>query len=145
MISHSGGINGFITHIGYLPDDDLTVTVLGNTGGSPSARIAGNIARLTLGMPLPVPKDLPLSAELRARYVGNYQLDLGPVKVTEQNGGLEIQVLTQPPVKLLYQGNDSFVLASDPEMQVSFAPAGARAEEIRVRAGGTILKGKRTP
>jgi CubicO group peptidase (beta-lactamase class C family) len=145
MISHSGGINGFITHIGYFPDDDLTVTVLGNTGGAPSARIAGNIARLALGMPLPVPKDLPLSAELRARYVGNYQLDFGPVKVTEKNDRLEIQVMTQPPVKLLYQGNDTFVLADDPEMQVSFAPAGARSEEIRVRAGGTILTGKRTP
>ena len=145
MISHSGGINGFITHIGYLPDDDLTVTVLGNTGSAPSGRIAGNIARLTLGLPLPVPKDLPLSGELRARYVGNYQLDIGPVKVTEKNGGLEVQLLTQPPARLLFQGDDTFVLERDAEMQISFAPAGARAEEIRVRAGGTILKGKRTP
>ncbi|HET9512649.1 MAG TPA: serine hydrolase domain-containing protein [Gemmatimonadales bacterium] len=51
-ISHGGGINGFITHLGYLPDDSLTVVVLGNLGRAPSGRVAEAIGRLLLGLEL---------------------------------------------------------------------------------------------
>jgi CubicO group peptidase (beta-lactamase class C family) len=62
-ISHGGGINGFITHLGYLPDDSLTVVVLGNLGRAPSGRVAEAISRLLLGLDLkgmrPPPPERP--------------------------------------------------------------------------------------
>jgi CubicO group peptidase (beta-lactamase class C family) len=51
-ISHGGGINGFITHLGYLPDDSLTVVVLGNLGRAPSGRVGEALGRLLLGLDL---------------------------------------------------------------------------------------------
>lgn len=34
MIRHTGGIDGFITSVSFLPDDDLGVVVFGNTSGT---------------------------------------------------------------------------------------------------------------
>lgn len=49
---HSGGINGFVSHLAYLPDDSLTIVVLSNTIPSDPNTIAANLARIVLGVPV---------------------------------------------------------------------------------------------
>jgi len=49
-ISHSGGINGFLSESEYYPDDDLVIVVLLNTAGPDSPRdLARQIAEVVLG------------------------------------------------------------------------------------------------
>ncbi len=49
-ISHSGGINGFLSESEYYPDDDLVIVVLLNTAGPVSPRnLARQIAEVVLG------------------------------------------------------------------------------------------------
>ena len=143
-IAHGGGINGFITQLSYFPDDSLTVVVLGNTGSAPSARVAGTIARLVLGLPLPKPKDLATTAEERTRVVGSYEVMGAQVQVTERDKVLMVQLPGRPPTRLLSQGEGRFVPESEPDYEISFAPANALAEEVVLRVEGQVLRGKRT-
>jgi len=55
-IMHGGGINGFLTESAYYPNDSLIVIVLTNTSPSPVGRIAENVARIVLGLPLQPPQ-----------------------------------------------------------------------------------------
>jgi CubicO group peptidase (beta-lactamase class C family) len=50
IISHGGGINGFLSHAAYYPSEDLTVVVLFNTAGPVNPQtIASEIADAVLG------------------------------------------------------------------------------------------------
>jgi CubicO group peptidase (beta-lactamase class C family) len=142
-IAHGGGINGFITQLSHFPDDDLTIVVLGNTGSAPSSRVASVVARIMLGLPMPLPRNLPTTAEQRSRAIGEYEVNGVRLKVTESNGALMIQLPGQPATRLLHQGNGRFVLESLPDYEVTFEPANARADELVLRAQGETLRAKR--
>jgi hypothetical protein len=50
IIEHGGGIDGFLSHSRYYPDEDLTVVVLQNTGGPPGpAAITNQIGEELFG------------------------------------------------------------------------------------------------
>ena len=70
LISHGGGINGFLSHSDYYPAEDLTVVVLFNTAGPVGPeRVAREIADAVLGKPTAAPRryDGDLSA-----FAGSY-------------------------------------------------------------------------
>ena len=142
-ISHGGGINGFITQLSYFPDDDLTIAVLGNLGSAPSSRVAQLLARVMLGQPLPVVKDLPIAPAERKRVVGSYQLTAGLVTVREEGESLMLVVPNMPPQRLRNQGDGSYVPVDQADWVVRFSPASGTAEEIMIGAGGSPLRGKR--
>jgi D-alanyl-D-alanine carboxypeptidase len=55
-IAHGGGINGFLTHAAYYPDDSLVIVVLANTSPAPVDLMARNVARIVFGLsPEPAP------------------------------------------------------------------------------------------
>ena len=117
VISHGGGINGFISSLAHYPDDSLTVVVLANTSPAPSDAVADALARAVLGVARRVPqppKDLPTTAEQRAKYVGRYALTRPDgskvgVRIYDENDALMFQQDGQPAgVKLASQGSDVF-------------------------------------
>ena len=56
VISHGGGIPGFLSQVTFYPDEDLSVIVLVNTAGPPGpGSIASEIATLVLGEPAEPP------------------------------------------------------------------------------------------
>ena len=79
-VQHGGGINGFNAELMYFPSDTLTIAVLANTNGPWAERVAKNIARAALGVPLMASPaklvDLATTAELRARIAGTYRVTL---------------------------------------------------------------------
>jgi CubicO group peptidase (beta-lactamase class C family) len=141
VIQHGGGINGFISHVMYLPQDTLTVVVLANTSPAPSEPVATAIARAVLGLPAATPtppKDLPLSAADRAKYVGNYALtfpDGAPrhVKVVDENDALWL-TMTGARAKLQSQGGDVFVAPG--QGRLVFDVVNGRATGFQLGAGG---------
>jgi D-alanyl-D-alanine carboxypeptidase len=115
VIQHGGGINGFISHVMYLPQDSLAIVVLSNSSPAPSEPTANAIARVVIGAP-PIaptkPKDLPLPAAERAQYVGNYTLTMPdgsphPVQILEESGAL-VASIDGEKTKLQYQGGHLF-------------------------------------
>src|SRR5688572_24682809 len=96
-VQHGGGINGFNSMLQYFPAETLSIAVLANTNGPWADRIANNIARAALGVPLVAPParlvDLPTTAEERARFAGTYRLMLPngrplELRVFERDGKL---------------------------------------------------------
>lgn len=73
-------------------------------------------------------KDLPLTAAQRARYVGNYVVQLpqggsGTVRVLAENGALEMWASDhddEKPRRLLSQGDHVFLAENTPDFVVTF-------------------------
>jgi CubicO group peptidase (beta-lactamase class C family) len=150
-IQHGGGINGFNSMLTYFPDDSLSIVVLGNTNGPHIDRVADNIARAALGQKLispPAPaRDLPTTAEQRARYAGTYNLALAPgrtleLRIFERDGKLMSQATGQDAFAMLYQGNDTFAPSFDPQTRLTFAP-GSPSPRVTLVQGGQTIVGER--
>lgn len=138
-VSHSGGINGFASWLGYFPDDDVTVAVLTNSGSGPAVRIGNLVARLTLGIPLPVLRDLAVTPAARAQVVGTY--DLGGARVVIQDGpdGLTAQLPGEPPTRLLFQGQGEYRIRSNPEAVIRFETTDGTAHIVAIVDGSRLV------
>ena len=52
VITHGGGIHGFATGNAWMPSEQLSVTVLTNSGSAPAGRLLKQLMRAALGVPL---------------------------------------------------------------------------------------------
>ena len=154
-VQHGGGINGFNSMLQYYPSDTLSIAVLANTNGPWADRVADNIARAALGVPLVGSParlvDLPTSAEERARFAGTYRLVLPNgetvnLRVFERDGKLLAQGdgPGQGEIALRYQGNSVFGASFDRSMRLTFAP-GTPAPKVVLVQGGATIDGPRAP
>ena len=150
-VSHGGGINGFITDLAYYPDDTVHVVVLANTSPSNPGRLADQIARVALGMPLrAAPAGVSLAGAERARYVGNYTLTAPsgqkvPLRILEQGGALMLQVAGDTQGRLTALGNHAFVLQQDPDVRITFVVSGDRATKLTMAQPGATMEAARDP
>jgi D-alanyl-D-alanine carboxypeptidase len=152
-VQHGGGINGFNSMLQYYPSDTLSIAVLGNTNGPWVDRVADNIARAALGVPLvPAPPkllDLATTAEERARFAGTYRLALPngqtlELRVFERDGKVMAQGTGQPEIPLRYQGNSTFGASFDRSLRLTFAP-GNPSPKLTLLQGGATIDGPRIP
>jgi D-alanyl-D-alanine carboxypeptidase len=152
-VQHGGGINGFNSMLQYYPADTLSIAVLANTNGPWADRVANNIARAALGLPLVAPPprllDLTTTADERARIAGTYRLALPngrtlELRVFERDGRVLAQGQDQPEIPLRYQGNSTFGASFDRSMRLTFA-AGNPAPKVTLRQGGATVDGPRFP
>lgn len=149
-IGHGGGINGFTSMLARYPDDDLTIAVLANAEVDTPDKLEQKIARLELGLPeQDVKHDQVVAAAERARYVGSYTVEgFGPdaltIKVFEDGDALKAQATGQPVATLMYQGNRSFRLDLDPDVELVFAE-GEHAPGFTLHQGGMTIEAKRAP
>jgi CubicO group peptidase (beta-lactamase class C family) len=151
MVAHGGAINGFMSHLAAIPSDSLTVAVLVNTEGPIAGQLADRVLRAALGLPLvEPPKDLPLTAEERSRYVGTFALELPnsatlQLRVFEEGEQLTAQAVGpgQGPFRLMAQGNHAFVASVDPAIRLTFTVEGARATRVVLLQGGARMAGAR--
>lgn len=135
VISHGGGINGFISYLIGVPQDSIVIAVLSNTSPAPSQALANAMLRVVLGVPdapPPAPvKDLATTAAERARYVGEYLLAQPdgrrvPVTVTERGETLIVQSALDPRPQTLRSQGDHVFVSSDND-RLAFDVNGNRA------------------
>jgi hypothetical protein len=143
-IGHGGGINGFITQLAYYPDDEVTVAVLGNMGQAPSDRVAGLIARVVLGIGLPVIQDVATTAEERSRVVGSYQLGPGAISIRDEGGKLMFDG-PGAPQRLKSQGDGRYIPENQTDWVLRFSPATGPVTEVVVNLGDTVMRGAKKP
>lgn len=149
-ISHSGGIHGFQSNLAWYPMESLTVVVLANSSPAPVDLIAGNLARIVLGLPLegvPQPR-VTLSASDRDRYLGDYDLTLPSeqktvVHIMTAGERLMMQVEGQGQIELIPYGNHAFGADFDRSLRVTFAIEGGRATKLTLRQAGVELQATR--
>lgn len=105
VISHGGGIPGFLSQVTYYPESDLSVIVLVNTAGPPGpGAIANEIATLLLGE-APAPPESTFSGDVRM-LTGTYR---GPgrgrelvVAIDSDSRGLTAALGEAEPVSLSF-------------------------------------------
>jgi streptogramin lyase len=100
------------------------------------------IARVVLGIGLPVVKDVATNAEERARIVGTYALGNNTLNIKEEGGNL---VFMGPggPQKLKSQGDGRWVPERLTEWAVRFTPETGAVQEIAIDTGDNVMKGKK--
>jgi len=153
-------------YLAHYPEAGLTIAVLTNgarAGRVKAAEIEEALARAALGLASPQVRaavsgeatraeprieDLPLTVAEMARYEGAYALQMGgrtlELRVFIEDGELKASPAGQPPTRLLYQGDHTFVPAASPRMRFSFALDHVRATALSMRdPGGRTITGLR--
>lgn len=148
LVAHGGGINGFITANGFIPEHQLSLTVLTNSGRADPDRLMRNLARAAIGAPLDRPlATVPLAVEWRDRYVGTYLMTFGDAQrtftVAAAGDGVTGQMQGQPPIPLLHLGNHVFGVAFDPGIRLTFAVDGTRVTGLALFQNGQTVPGIR--
>jgi D-alanyl-D-alanine carboxypeptidase len=151
IITHTGGINGFLTANLWVPSAELSVTVLTNGESANPDRLAMQLARAALGIPLERDR-LPIVAltdAQRAVYLGTYALMLGPsptpFKVFAKDGKLFGELQGQSAAEMLSFGNHTFGADFDPSVRIVFAVTNGAATKMTLRQNGQSMDGTRTP
>lgn len=157
----TGSLLSFSSSMLDFTDDSLTVAVLTNTSTQGHDRLARNLGRAALGLPLipeppsrasanrPPVEQTPLGAAERARYVGTYRtrfVDPPPqyrvyertYRVFEHLGRLMIQPMGDEPTQLLHQEGDTFVGRLG---RVTFTIENGRAGGIEIQSLGQLERG----
>ncbi len=149
VLSHSGGINGSLTANLYVPEAGLSVTVLTNGDFANPDRVAHQLARAALGIPLDVPpKGIALTSAQLAPYTGVYELVLEAphaFTVTIKDGALYGMIDGQTPEKLIPLGDHVFGVTFDRAVRVTFIVRDGRAVGFTLVQRGKTFEATRTP
>lgn len=102
LLSHGGGIHGFISMLQYLPKQRITVALLRNAdGGMNLDGIGRQLAAFAAGKPYPTPQPITLGAEQLKAFEGVYTqgkesrtLRLVGGALTSQRSGSTVMALT---------------------------------------------------
>lgn len=113
MISHTGGINGFITYAAYLPESDMYVTVLGNTGFQSRVYEANTILAMAIGDPYPERVYQSVDAEILSAYEGEYQTIRGmQLEVSVSGDTLNVSINGSPLIELAAVSENKFYMGN---------------------------------
>ncbi len=148
IVIHGGNIHGFSSANLWIPSAQMSVTVLCNGNGAPVGTLAKQVARAALGVALELPpKSLALSAADRAKYIGVYALMLPDgahdFTVAEQGDHLTGQLTGQGAFALIFLGSDTFGVAFDPKLRLSFTMENGRATKMTLLQNGATFQGTR--
>lgn len=121
-VSHSGFDPGFSSMLAYFPDDDLTIAVATNSEHISVQHTLTELLRAELDLPKRKIKDVPISAEQLAEYTGVYDDGLFKIRITNDEGRLNIEFVDGPPASpLVYQGSSEFASAGPEAYRLWFS------------------------
>ena len=116
VVSHGGGINGFLTYALRMPADHVYVALLTNRDWAPGPEyFARQIAALAIGRPVKVPVAMTLPDSVIGALVGVYRIDAKTTRTITREGsrlfaqrtdGEKQEVFAESNLRLFYK--DSF-------------------------------------
>jgi CubicO group peptidase (beta-lactamase class C family) len=142
-IAHSGGVNGFSSHLLYLPEADLIVVTLANVETAPSPSISRDLAAIALGEPYELPEErtaVEVDSTILERYVGRYQFTPNNIlQISLAEGQLYGQLNEQPPIPLYAESEtDFFLRVVDAEINFQLNDSGEVTGLIFSQAGQEV-------
>ena len=113
-IAHSGGIEGFNTHMAWDPDRRMTVIVLGNLNGPGSDQVAGSLMALARGETVTLASErqaVAVAPEVLRSYEGVYELaPTFAITISVVDGKLMAQATGQDAFELHPESENRFFL-----------------------------------
>lgn len=151
VVDHDGGIEGFNTHLAYVPDRRIAVIVLSNVNGAAPGALGDQLLDVVLGKPVTLASEYqvaPITKEELAKFVGIY--DLAPtfaITFAVSGDALTAQGTGQPALQVMYlgvkDGHPRF-FAPQAYAEFEFVPdAGGTFTPMVLHQGGHEMPGKR--
>lgn len=116
-ISHSGGLEGYMSFLMRLPDRHFTVAVVANSlPGKPGLELSSlthDIAEMYLGSEFavdPTPEAQPVSDAALTAIVGRYDAGRGIMEVTKKGSQVFVQLTGQPAFEIFPKSDTEFFL-----------------------------------
>lgn len=150
VVDHDGGIEGFNTHLAYVPERKIAVVVLSNVNGGAPGTMGAQLLDVVLGHPVTLAnehKAMPITKDQLAKFVGVY--DLTPtfsITFAVSGDGLTGQGTGQSALPLMYlgviDGHPRFFVAQV-DAEFEFVPdAGGVFSSVILHQGGHDMPGK---
>lgn len=138
-----GGMAGQRVHLAYYPTMDTTIAVLASGAEAPLEPLERSAARLLFDLRPALVHDLPLPAEARAVYLGEYYAGCTSYGITEAGAHLVLVPPGGERQELLYQGEGRFVARDDPDLRLVFELDDGRAIALILSMHGVSLRAVR--
>ncbi len=123
LISHGGGINGFVTHIACFPQDDACIVILCNLTASRTGQIYRDLAAILFGEQYELPKEkkvAKIDPALYDAYVGSYELEGGrSIRVYKEGNRILAEFEDQGTAELLPESETRFFIR-EADVGISF-------------------------
>jgi hypothetical protein len=151
LVSHGGGIEGFNTHLAYLPERQIAIVVLSNVNGIAPSAMGGQLLDVVLGKTVVLAnerKTVPITKEELGKFAGVYNLMPNfALTFTVAGDALTAQGTGQPAFPLAYQGvkdgHPRFFL-DKVNAEIEFVPdASGTFASIILHQGGHDMPGQR--
>ena len=123
LISHGGGIEGFVTNIDRFVNDDVCIIVLSNNETSPVGQISKDLAAIIFGEKYELPKQrtaIKVEPKIYDDYVGEYEL--APnfiITITKENDRIFAQATAQPKLEI-YPESETKYFYTVVDAQITF-------------------------
>ncbi|RPD46625.1 serine hydrolase [Paracnuella aquatica] len=147
VVSHGGGIFGFITDFVRYPEEDLAIVVLSNNGAVPVDNIAKGLAGIVFGQKVEWPAartEITVPVDILNNYVGEYEITPAfKMMITLEGGQLMAQATGQSKNPLFAESNTKFFLkVVDAQLQFNKNAQG-EVESLTLFQGGREIGGKK--
>ena len=122
VVSHGGGIHGFITEISRVPEDDVCVILLSNAS-DPLGGISKNIFAILYGKEYVLPKErivMKLPEEKLKQYEGEYELNKNLHVIINLKDGELVAIPTGQRPEVLYAEKEDFFFLQSQDIQLEF-------------------------
>jgi CubicO group peptidase (beta-lactamase class C family) len=138
LVQHSGGWQGFSTHILRYLDKKLTVIVLSNLAESATGRIASGVAGLFDSELATIErKAVPIDPAVFTPYLGEYEAAPGiAVKIFQEGGKLWEQAPSQARAELLAESETTFFVQGSEALFLFVKDASGKVTHLTLRQGG---------
>ena len=119
VIKHTGGINGFLAHARYIPEQKLYVAVLANSNHINPIFINEKLTAKVLGIELPKFKSVNVTAEQLSPVLGDYRINKNTsrsliyendVLYSQRTGGNKIKLIPMSKNSFYYPNSNNYLV-----------------------------------
>lgn len=147
VTGHSGGINGFSSYIGRIPEEDTVVVVLSNYELARADRIGRDLLRIAFDLPVDLPREprrISLRPDIFDRYTGTYALRSGVRMAIWREGNRFLAEATgQPALEIVPESETVFFPILVDARIVFQTSAGGAATGLILEQNGRKTPGKK--
>ncbi len=143
IVSHSGGWPGYMTYIERDITNDKTIIFLQNIMPSavPIKALRNALYNKPMSEPVVARKEIKLSDEVLAQYVGQYQIAPAfAITVSQAGNQLKVQATGQPAFDIFPESETMFFLKVV-NAQVEFVKEGGKVKSAILHQGGRSTEG----
>lgn len=143
MITHSGGINGFVSNIARFPDDDVCIIVLGNSEDAESVNITSRLTAILFDN-YTVPAVAKIDTSVYTDYAGEYEL--APdflITISTKDGRLFAQATGRNRFEIYPSSQTKFFLKVVDAQLTFVRGAEGRVDTVILHQGGADTPAKR--